>query len=87
MYYGFLGSLIVAGIAYAFKPDTSYVVHFPFPPFSLALICDLSLMSDRSGILPTHVVFFFRNATKSKTEMQFEHLLTQVSIIGYKPGH
>lgn len=25
MYYGFIGSLVIAGIAYVFKPDTSYV--------------------------------------------------------------
>lgn len=24
-YYGFIGSLLVAGVAYVFKPDTSYV--------------------------------------------------------------
>lgn len=24
-YYGFIGSLLVAGVAYIFKPDTSYV--------------------------------------------------------------
>ena len=28
-YYGFIGSLLVAGVAYIFKPDTSYV----FPIF------------------------------------------------------
>ena len=36
MYYGFLGSLFVGGVAYAFKPDTSYV-HLPFFPFSLEM--------------------------------------------------
>ena len=31
-YYGFIGSLLAAGVAYIFKPDTSYVL----PPFSPA---------------------------------------------------
>lgn len=29
-YYGFIGSLLVAGVAYIFKPDTSYV--YPHVP-------------------------------------------------------
>lgn len=29
MYYGFIGSLLITGIAYVFKPDTSY--GYPFP--------------------------------------------------------
>ena len=36
--YGFVGSLVLAGIAYAFKPDTSYVKisrGFPFYPIRL----------------------------------------------------
>lgn len=28
-YFGFVGSLLVAGVAYVFKPDTSYVLPFP----------------------------------------------------------
>jgi hypothetical protein len=30
-YYGFIGSLLAAGVAYVFKPDTSYVSPFVFP--------------------------------------------------------
>ena len=41
MYYGFLGSIIVAGIAYAFKPDTSYVLSsfFCFSPSTGGWAC------------------------------------------------
>lgn len=35
-YFGFVGSLVIAGIAYVFKPDTSYVetTHLPLLPWS-----------------------------------------------------
>jgi len=48
--YGFMGSLVVAGIAYAFKPDTSYV---PFPlPVKLRFSCRIPLWGFVLPFLP-----------------------------------
>ncbi|KAI1929613.1 hypothetical protein LOZ65_001701 [Ophidiomyces ophidiicola] len=43
--YGFVGSLVVAGIAYAFKPDTSYVLPLNLRLSVLALGGTLTLIS------------------------------------------
>lgn len=39
-YYGFCGSIILAGVAYGFKPDTSYVCLFSIISFQL-FFCSL----------------------------------------------
>jgi hypothetical protein len=41
MFWGFCGSLVAAGVAYAFKPDTRYVF---FPPSDHFVLCCFSGM-------------------------------------------
>ena len=54
-YWGFLGGLFAAGVAYAYKPDTSYVF-FPFPSsfagmggrvagWGLMMMCECSIQT------------------------------------------
>ncbi|KAJ6108280.1 NADH-ubiquinone oxidoreductase [Penicillium sp. IBT 18751x] len=42
-YYGFIGSLLAAGVAYVFKPDTSYVSPFVFQHSMLGYVLMPSL--------------------------------------------
>lgn len=57
-YYGFIGSLLVAGVAYVFKPDTSYVSLWSFPR-SARLACKSEFLAmwhtnDSSSLILTY---------------------------------
>ena len=47
-YYGFIGSLLVAGVAYVFKPDTSYVnpLRFGLPSASLLSSTEVAMLHE-----------------------------------------
>jgi hypothetical protein len=54
-YYGFIGSLLVAGVAYVFKPDTSYVEPNPLhaPSSSMGLCSSHSWNTDHDHSIQT----------------------------------
>jgi hypothetical protein len=43
-YIGFIGSLVAAGVAYVFKPDTSYVEALPRIPATVLMDATLALI-------------------------------------------